>query len=507
MKPTIGSIALNLTLVLATSALADVPATPSRPNIVYILADDLGYGDVGRLNPSSKIATPALDRLAAEGATCTDAHSGSAVCTPTRYGLLTGRYAWRSRLKRGVLGGYSPPLIEPGRMTVASLLVEQGYSTICVGKWHLGMTWPLKGGPPISGDGYAAESRVDFARPILDGPTSKGFGQYFGISASLDMPPYVFIEGDRVVAPPVARQSKAGYVREGAKDPGFRFDGVLPALVDRSTRFIAEEAARQPARPFFLYLPLNAPHTPIAPSAGYKGTSGAGDYGDYVREVDASIGRVLRALEDGKVAGETLVIVTSDNGPETLAYARAREYQHYSMGQLRGVKRDAWEGGHRVPFFARWPGRIPAGSVVEETICHVDLMATVAAILGVPLPNDAAEDSVDILPALLGRKSEKPLREATVHHTGSGGFAIRQGPWVFIDAPTGDDNGGKNKEPEWLKEERGYTSHDQPAELYDLAHDLGEHKNLYADHPEVVGRLKALLGKYKADGRSVPARP
>ncbi len=498
MKLTIGSITLALTL--AASALAD---GPSRPNLVYILADDLGYGDVGRLNPSSKIATPTLDRLAAEGVTCTDAHSGSAVCTPTRYGLLTGRYAWRSKLKRGVLGGYSPPLIEPGRLTVPALLAKHGYATMCVGKWHLGMTWPLKDGPPIAGDGYQAEGRIDFARPIADGPLSKGFGGYFGISASLDMPPYVFIEGDRVAALPTDRQAKVGYVREGAKDPAFRFDGVLPALTDRSVRFIAGQKAGQP---FFLYLALNAPHTPIAPSAGFRGKSSAGDYGDFVMEVNASIARVLKALDEAGLAGETLVIVTSDNGPETLAYPRIREYQHYSMGSLRGVKRDAWEGGHRVPFFARWPGQIPAGSVVEETICHVDLMATVAAILGTPLPNDAGEDSVNILPALLGRPQDKPLREATVHHTGSGRFAIRQGPWVFIDAPTGDDNGGNNKEPEWLKQERGYLSHNQPGELYDLAKDPGEHKNIHADHPDEVKRLKALLEKYKAEGRSVPER-
>ncbi len=394
-----------------------------------------------RLNPSGKIATPVLDRFAGEGVTFTDAHSGSAVCSPTRYGLLTGRYAWRSSLKRGVLGGYSPPLIEPGRLTVPAFLAGQGYATACVGKWHLGMTWPLKDGPPISGDGYAAEPRIDFARPIADGPLSKGFGTFFGISASLDMPPYAFIDGDRLVARPTDRQAKVGYVREGAKDPAFRFDRVLPDLIDRSVRFIADRAKDGPDHPFFLYLALNAPHTPIAPSPEFLGKSAVGDYGDFVQEVDASIGRVLKGLDDAGVARDTLVIVTSDNGPETLAYPRIREHHHYSMGDLRGVKRDAWEGGHRVPFFARWPGHVPAGSVSDETICHVDLMATLAAILEVPLPNDAAEDSVDISPALLGRPHNGPLRKATVHHTGSGRFAIRQGPLVFIDAPTGDDNG------------------------------------------------------------------
>ena len=504
MKSKLGSLTLAMALSASNLAFAQGPAAHPRPNIVYILADDLGYGDVRRLNPSGKIATPVLDRFASEGVTCTDAHSGSAVCTPTRYGLLTGRYAWRSKLKRGVLGGYSPPLIEPGRLTVPAFLAGQGYATACVGKWHLGMTWPIRDGAPIEGDGYASEPRIDFARPVADGPLSKGFGTFFGISASLDMPPYVFIEGDRVVALPTARQAKRGYVREGAKDPSFRFDRVLPELTDRSVRFIADRAKQGPDRPFFLYLALNAPHTPIVPSSEFLGKGGAGDYGDFVREVDASIGRVSKALEDGKLAADTLVIVTSDNGPETLAYPRIREHQHYSMGELRGIKRDAWEGGHRVPFFARWPGRIPAGSVSEETICHVDLMATLAALLGVPIPNDSGEDSVDILPALLGQAHAGPLREATVHHTGSGRFSIRQGPWVFIDAPTGDDN---NREPEWLKRERHYSPHDQPGELYDLTRDPGQRTNLHASRPDEVKRLKALLEKYKAEGRSVPARP
>lgn len=490
-------------LNLASLAPAQGPAQANtRPNIVYILADDLGYGDVKRLNPSSKIDTPVLDQFASEGVTCTDAHSGSSLCTPTRYGLLTGRYAWRTRLKRGVLGGYSPPLIEPGRLTVGEMLRRQGYATAALGKWHLGMTWPVREGNPITGDGYADEGRIDFAQAIADGPLAKGFDTYFGISASLDMPPYVFIEGDRVVALPTARQPKLGYVREGAADPAFRFDRVLPSLIDRSIRFIDERTAPGVVQPFFLYLALNAPHTPIVPLAGFAGTSAAGEYGDFVREVDAEIGRLLKTLDDRGIAKSTLVIITSDNGPENLAYARSEKYHHDSMGELRGVKRDAWEGGHRVPFLARWPGKIPAGSVTDQTICHVDLMATLAGLLGLKLPDNAAEDSVDILPALLGQPASKPLREATVHHSGSGKFAIRQGSLVFIDAPSGDDN----REPGWRKKERGYTPHDQPGELYDLSSDLTQRTNLHASRPDDVKRLQALLEKYKTEGRSVPPR-
>ena len=493
-----------LLFLSAEAVIGGEPPTRFRPNVVYILADDLGYGDVKRLNPSSKIATPTLDQFAREGVTFTDAHSGSAVCTPTRCGLLTGRYAWRSSLTRGVLGGYSPPLIEPGRLTVPAFLASQGYATTCVGKWHLGMTWPTKDGAPIVGDGYASESRIDFDRPITDGPLTRGFGSFFGISASLDMPPYAYIDGDHLTARPTARQSKVGYVREGAKDPAFRFDRVLPDFVERAAGFIKDQAKAQPDRPLFLYLALGAPHTPVAPSREFLGKSGAGEYGDFVEEVDAAIGRILVALDEAKLKEKTLVMVTSDNGPETPAYPRITEHQHYSMGPLRGLKRDAWEGGHRVPFFARWPGRIPAGSVSDETICHVDLMATLAGILDVPLPNNAAEDSVNIAPALFGQPRQGPLREATVHHSAAGRFAIRQGPLVFIDAPSGDDN---NREPAWLKTKRGYTPHNQPGELFDLAKDPSEKINLHATRPEDVKRLKFLLEKYKAGGRSVPARP
>jgi arylsulfatase A len=509
MRPSLVLLAsLPLALPCTRSGASEAPR--GRPNIVYILADDLGYGDVKRLNPQGKIPTPNLDRLAAEGMTFTDAHSGSSVCTPTRYGILTGRYCWRSPLKSGVLLGYDPPLIEPGRLTVAALLKAHGYATACVGKWHLGMTWMTKGGTPLPsvikpGNFKEADPEVDFTRTIADGPTTRGFDSFFGISASLDMAPYVFIEDDRVVAQPTARQEKAGFVRAGWKDPEFRFDRVLPRLTEKAVGYIADRAARGPGHPFFLYFALNAPHTPVAPSEGFKGKSGAGDYGDFVVEVDWAVGQVLRALDEHKMAGDTLLILTSDNGPERTAYERAQEYRHFSMDGLRGVKRDAWEGGHRVPFFARWAGRIEPGSTSDETICHTDLMATVAALLGASLPADAGEDSYNLLPALLGQARSGPIREATVHHTSTGRFAIRRGNWVFIDAPTGDDN--NNREPAWLKQERGYRPHDRPGELYDLSRDLAERRNLYDEHPQEVAQLKALLEKYRRGPRSAPAMP
>ena len=473
-----------------------------QPNIIYILADDLGYGDVAYQNPQSKIATPNLDALAAQGIRFTDAHDPTAVCTPTRYGILTGRYCWRSSLKQGVLGGFSPPLIEPGRLTVAALLKQHGYSTACIGKWHLGLRWAAKT------DATNAELRaeqIDFAKPISDGPCTRGFDYFYGISASLDMPPYVFIENDHTVVVPTGHQDaqKEQFVREGPKAPDFKFDEVLPIFTRKAVAYLRQRASTSPKRPFFLYFALNAPHTPVAPAAAFRGKSQAGDYGDYVAEVDWTVGEILRVLDEQKLAGNTLVIVTSDNGPEKTAYERAQQYKHYSMGDLRGVKRDVWEGGHRVPFLARWPGKIRPGSVSHEVICQTDLMATVAAIIGAKLPAHAGEDSYNILPALLSEKLDRPLREATVHHGGSGKFAIRQGNWVLIDAPSGDGN----KEPPWFKQQRGYQPHGFPAELYDLSQDFSERRNLYGERSDKVRELKALLEKYKAEGRSAPKSP
>lgn len=492
------TILIAAAVVLGQSLAA---AAAEKPNIVYILADDLGYGDLRCLNPGSKIATPNIDRLATEGTLFTDAHTGSSVCTPTRYGILTGRYCWRSRLKSGVLGGYSPPLIEPGRLTVPALLKQNGYDTACIGKWHLGWSWATKAPRPPGARGNVTETEVDFTRPIERGPCTVGFDRFFGISASLDMPPYVFVENDRVTVQPTGRQEaiKDQYVRVGPKDPSLRFDDVLPELTRRAVGYLGERGdEKTQRRPFFLYLALTAPHTPVAPAAAFHGKAQAGDYGDFVAQVDATVGQVLDALDRHGLAGGTLVILTSDNGPERTAYPRVEQYRHYSMGALRGVKRDLWEGGHRVPFFARWPGKVKAGRTCDETICHTDLMATAAALIGAELPANAGEDSANILGALLDETGGRPVREATVHHSASGRFAIRRGSLVLIDTPTGDDN----REPDWFKTERGYKPHSLPGELYDLASDRAEHHNLYAERPDEVKQLKALLETYKREGRS-----
>jgi arylsulfatase A len=494
--------------VTILSALA-VPAT--HPNIVFILADDLGYGDVGCYNAKSKIPTPNLDRLAAQGMRFTDAHAPDAMCTPSRYGLLTGRYCFRSRLKDGVLPPWGEPLIEEGRLTLPSLLRQHGYATACFGKWHLGWAWPTKDG--LRASSTSGHGNVDFSKAIPNGPTSRGFDYYFGVDLP-NYPPYCFIENDRTVGVPsvVAPLQKGGINRPGPMLPGWSLTNILPEITRRAVRCI--EDAAHTNRPFFLYFSLTAPHYPIVPTDEFKGRSQAGEYGDFVAQVDATVGEVLSVVARTGLTTNTLVVFTSDNGPECVevdpgAYARIRLYGHWSMDGLRGVKRDTWEGGHRVPFLARWPGHIPAGATSAETICHVDLMATCAALVKAKLPPNAGEDSYNFLPVLLGKRLKRPIREATVLHGGRSNFAVRQGDWVFIDAPTGDSNGGPRRpgEPEWFKQERGYSQHKFPGELYNLRDDLVERRNLYGERPELVRRLKALLDKYKAQGRSTPGPP
>ena len=406
-----------------------------------------------------------------------------------------------------MLGPWGKPLIAADRLTVPALLRQHGYATACIGKWHLGWTWPTKDGQPPSSRKERL-SNVDFSRPIADGPTACGFDYYFGTDVP-NYPPYCFIENDHTVGIPTVPDSgrALGFNHPGPMVPGWKQVDILPELTRRAERWI-EDSARS-GKPFFLYFALTSPHYPIVPAPEFKGKSKAGEYGDFVVQTDWTIGRVLDALRRTGVADNTLVIFTSDNGPEITgevnpgAYDRARLYQHYSMGELRGAKRDTWEGGHRVPFLARWPGRIKPGSASDETVCHVDLMATVAALVGAKLPPSAGEDSYSILPVLCGEKHDGPVREATVHHSCSGKFAIRKGNWVLIDSPSGDDN-GRQGEPQWLKDIRGYKKHNLPGELFDVRADLSERRNQFGERPEIVRELKDLLEKYRRDGRSTP---
>jgi arylsulfatase A len=494
-------------LFLAGTSVNNCQAKPARPNIVFILADDLGYGDVQCLNPTGKIRTPNLDRLAAAGMIFTDAHASSSVCTPSRYSFLTGRYNWRSRLQKGVLGGLSPRLIEEGRLTVASLLHDAGYSTFCIGKWHLGMDWVRLPGKSIRELDIETSDQVhsvDFAQPISNGPTAVGFDSFFGISGSLDMVPYTYIENDRVVALPTdevsfpIKPNEKARTRRGPGARDFDVQQVLPTLTSRAIQTISQQAqfAKQ-GRPFFVFLPLNSPHTPIAPSPEWQGRSGLNAYADFVMQTDASIGALLDALEKNGVASNTLVFFASDNGCSPSAgFEELAAKGHKPSYVFRGAKADIFDGGHRIPFLARWPGQIKPGSKNGQLICLMDFMATVAEIIEAPLPSNAAEDSVSFLPALLNR-TEAPLREALVHHSINGSFAIRQGEWKLELCR---DSGG------WSQPRPGSEAARKlpPVQLYNLKRDIAEEKNIAGEHPEVVQRLTRLLERYVAEGRSTP---
>jgi arylsulfatase A len=452
-------INIRLWLVLLSVASMAVARADAAPNIVYLLADDLGYGDVHCLNPQrGKIPTPHFDRLATQGMVFTDAHSGSSVCTPTRYGVLTGRYAWRTRLQQGVLDDYVAPLIAADRLTVPALLRRQGYHTACIGKWHLGFTvdQPGKGGAPLG------------AR-TADGPTTRGFDHFYGYHHARMMKS-VFLD-DRVteIVAPV---------------------DMLAKLTRHATDYVAARA--KTGKPFFLYFALNSPHTPILPTKEWQGRSGLGAYGDYVMETDWAVGEVLAALDQAGVAGNTLVIATSDNGCSPAAGVDKLESQgHYPSAQFRGYKSDIWDGGHRIPFIVRWPRHVKPGSTCGQLTCLTDLLATCADILGVKLPDNAGEDSLSLLPLLNG--GEEPGREAVVHHSIKGMFSIRQGPWKFI---LGTGSGG------WSEGGDG-----APVQLYEMTRDIGERTNQRAARPEVVRQLMALMERYLAAGRSTPGAP
>ncbi len=483
-------------------------AEPSvRPNIIIILADDLGYGDVACYNPESKIATPNLNRLAREGLRFTDAHAASAVCTPSRYGILTGRYPWRSRLKRGVLSPWGATLIESNRLTLPAMLRAQGYTTAAIGKWHLGWHWPtLDGQPPSSRTNH--HSNVDFSRPITDGPTTRGFDTYFGTDVP-NYPPFCFIENDHTVGNPTALSNPEDFNISGPALPGWRAVNILPELTRRAVRCVEDAAQAKNPRPLFLYFALTSPHYPIAPVPEFVGKSGAGRYGDYVMQTDWVVGQIADALRRTGLADNTLLIFTSDNGPEMDdeigigAFERIQKFDHASMGSLRGVKRDAWEGGHREPFIVRWPGHAPAGKVSEQFLIFTDLMASFAALTGSTLPNDAAEDSFNLLPALLGSKVARP---PGVMVGISGKPALRQGDWVLIAGPTGRENPLPRGEPEWFRQLRGYTAAGDgnvSCQLFNLREDPGQRTNRVATEGERVKAMLALLQQYQRAGRSV----
>jgi arylsulfatase A-like enzyme len=499
-------LALAIAATVASTAVhgADLP---KKLNVVVILADDLGYGDLACYNPDrGKIPTPNIDKLAKAGMRFTDAHSSSGVCSPSRYSLLTGRYHWRTRLQQGIVGVWGAPLIAPDRLTIAGLAKQQGYHSACIGKWHLGWDWPIAademkhfrnlGGQAGGGGKVVAEATPEqaatwkkvFTQKIPGGPTTRGFDEYFGIDVP-NWPPYCFIENDRTVGVPSVLLPAANFVKnqaslQGPALPEWKLDAILPALADRACDYIATRAKAK--SPFLLYMPLTAPHTPLAVAKDWQGKSDLKHtYADFVMQTDATVGRVLDAIAAAGIADDTVVIFTSDNG--CAPYIGAKELEakgHFPSGPLRGYKADAWDGGHRVPFVVRWPGITKPNTTCDQTICSVDILATLAAMWDAKLPATAGEDSVSLVPLLRGE--EKPVHEGVVHHSAQGIFAIRSVKWKLIFGPgSGAADGTK-------------------PQLFDLSADIGEKTNLAEKHPEEVKRLTELMERFIADGRSTP---
>jgi arylsulfatase A len=496
----------RLATFLAVLLLSGLPAVDGRqvspgsqrPNILIILADDLGYGDIGAFNPGSRVPTPNVNRLAREGMRFTDAHTNSSVCTPTRYGLLTGRYAWRSSLTSGVLWGEGDPLIDHTRLTMASMLKQQGYVTAAIGKWHLGLGWAPRPGTTPSTRTRNELGWIDYTKPYTGGPTTLGFDSFFGITASLDMPPYVYLQDDRVASLPTENlpgvpQGDPAFYRPGIASPGFHPRSVLRDLTSRAVGFIGGQDRRQP---FLLYLALAAPHTPVMPTPPFQGSTGIGVYGDFVAQTDAAVGEVLRALDEAGLGRTTLVLFTSDNGPAPLGgIAEAASRGHDAAGGWRGFKAGLYEGGHRVPFVIRWPGVVPAERTSTRLIGTTDVVATIADLTGASLPRTAAEDSISFATNLRNPSNGGERREALVHHSQSGSFAIRQGPWKLILSPgagTEADTAAGSPEVREL----------HAMQLFDLEKDPKETTNLVAAQPAVARRLEALLKTYRESGRS-----
>ena len=468
--------------------------TTSTPNIIYVLADDLGYGDVNVFNENGKIKTPHLDKMAAEGMIFTDAHTSSSVCTPTRYGILTGRYNWRSKLKKSVLFGYDNALINKNRTNVASMLSEHGYHTAFIGKWHLGWNWSKD-----------ENGVVDFTLPITNSPNDLGFDYAYGHVASLDIPPYVYIENEIATSIPKANDTtentgKYSWWRKGVTAPDFNHQDVTPNFFNRGIQYIKDRTKME--QPFFLYLPLPSPHTPILPSKQWQDKSGLNPYADFVLMIDHHMGLLLKTLRETNIDENTLVIFTSDNGCSPAAFMdELVDKGHYPSYIYRGHKADIYEGGHRIPFIVRWPNIIEGGSVNNQTICTTDFMATAASLIGYQLKDNEGEDSYNMLPLLKGEPLDGPFREATVHHSIDGDFAIRKGDWKLI--MTSGSGGWSFPTTKQIKSIDSLKNL-PPIQLYNLKTDPSEEINLQKEKPEKVAELQSLLSRYILDGRSTP---
>jgi arylsulfatase A len=478
--------------MLLTGLTFNTMAAPTKPNVIIILGDDMGIDSVSAFNPKMGLQTPAIDRLAEEGMSFMDAHSTSGVCSPTRYSVLTGRYNWRSRLKRGIVGQWQGPLIQDARLTLPELFKSKGYDTCMIGKWHLGWHWPKKGG------GITENlDKIDFTKPISGGPNSHGFDYYFGDDVP-NWPPYAWRENERLLENPTAQMQQGAMVgvSSGPAVPDWDFTAVLPEYAKRCARYI--RSRKENKKPFFLYFPMPSPHTPIAPASDFKGKTSISDYADFLVETDWAVGELLKALDDTGQTSNTLVIFTCDNGTSPKADFPQLDTAGVHLNvNWRGWKADAYEGGHRVPFIVRWPGRVKPGTRSHETIVLTDIMATCGGVIGTKLPDNAAEDSVNLLPVLRGEDVEKPLHDVVIHHSVSGHFAIRKGQWKLLLCR---GSGGWSPPREAEAENKKLPM----VQLFDLAKDPQENNNLQARFPEKVAELANGLAKAIRDGRTIP---
>jgi arylsulfatase A-like enzyme len=503
------SLTVFTTILLAFTFSSCSKEEHKLPNIVIIYADDMGYGDLNCQNPNSKIPTPNLDKLASEGMRFTDAHSSSGICSPSRFALLTGSYHWRRQ--HNIVGAFGKPFFKDSDITLPQVLKTKGYTTACIGKWHLGWDWEFKN--PPSGEvkqwGKMREvylpQDIDWNKPVGGGPLARGFDYYFG-DGTINFPPYAWVENDRILEAPseemdidnIGFDTKEGRweFRPGPKVKDWNPYEVLPALTEKTVEWINKQTKDQA---FFLYFALPSPHAPIIPNNEFDGKSLAGGYGDFVFQTDWVAGQVLEALKKRGLEENTIVIFSADNGTEAYAWERAEKYQHFSMGNFRGLKRDVWEGGHHVPFIIRWPGHVEANVISHEFISQIDIMATLASISGVELPEDAAPDSYDFSAVIRGKKYESPLREATIHNTYESIWGIRQGDWLYINKPTG----GHRNMPESFKALTGYTDFNTEGLLFNMIDDSEQRVNLYEDYPEKVLEMDKLMQNYRSSERTV----
>lgn len=472
------------------------------PNVIILYADDMGVADVSHGNKNAKIETPNIDRLATEGMTFTDGHSSSGICSPSRFAMLTGQHHWRRF--HGIVGPFGGTVFKDGEFTIAKMFKARGYHTACFGKWHLGWDFDAIRKSGAKPKDPRAES-YDWTKRIPGGPIERGFDHYFG-DGTINFPPYCWIENDRFVTFPTKPVIKSrplaggGSFRPGPMAESWNPYDILPTITEKTVEWILR---RPDDRPFFAYLAFNSPHYPIVPNEPFHGKSKAGYYGDFVIETDAMVGKVLAALDKQGLTKNTMVIFTADNGAENHAFQRLKQFGQWSSGKFRGVKRDIYEGGHRVPFIVRWPGQVKAGSSTEEVVSQVDLAATFAGIIDYKLSKDEAIDSYNLLPVLNGEDYERPLRTATVQNTSPNKFALRQGDWVLIDAPTG---AAKRESKSYLKHfglEAYGNGH--AGLLFNLKEDPRQSNNLYARYPDKVARMRNLLRLYIDGERCAPA--